>query len=133
MSRTAKGVFELNWDQKPAYDTDPGAQISRVTVTKTFQGDITGTSVAELITAMTEVPDSAGYVGIERVKGAIDGKEGTFVLQHAALSSAKTGQSISLDVVPDSATDDLEGLRGSMVVDPSSGKHQYVLTYSFER
>ena len=132
MSDIATGVFELNWDQKPPYDTDPGATISRVTVTKEFRGDIVGTSVAELITAMTEIPESAGYVGIERVQAEINGKKGTFVLQHSAVSGARAGQSLFLEVVPDTGTGDLKGLRGAMEVEPSPGEHKYHLSYSFE-
>jgi hypothetical protein len=132
MSDIATGVFELNWDQKPPYDSEPGATISRVTVTKQFRGDITGSSVAELITAMTETPDSAGYVGIERFNGDLNGKLGSFVLQHSAVSTAKGGQSLFLEVVPDSATGDLVGLRGAMEVEPSPGEHKYTLRYYFE-
>jgi hypothetical protein len=132
MSSTATGTFEVRWDPSPPYDTEPGAQIARASVSKTFRGDLTGTSTAELITAMTGVPDSAGYVGMERVTGAIGGRAGTFVLQHAGLSSARTGQTLTVDVVPDSATGELAGLRGSMQIDQSDGEHTYTLTYAFE-
>jgi hypothetical protein len=133
MTQAAKGTFTLNWDEKPPYDDEPGASIARVTVTKRFSGGIEGTGVAELIKAMTDVENSAGYVGIERIKCRLDGREGTFVLQHAALSSAKNGQSISLDVIPDSGTGELKGLAGSMDVHPAPGEHEYVLTYHFEK
>lgn len=129
--QTAKGTFKLTWEGQPPYDSEPGAQISRATVTKKYEGDINGTSVAELITAITDVEESAGYVGIERVKGSVGGKEGSFVFQHSAISDAKTGQILTLQVVPDSATGALTGLRGNMQIDASGGVHEYEFGYYF--
>jgi hypothetical protein len=55
---------------------------------------------------------SAAYAGIERVRGEIDGRKGTFVFRHSAAGSAGGGD-FRVDVVPDSATGDLRGCAAS--------------------
>ena len=42
----------------------------------TFSGDLTATSQGEMLTAMTAVEGSAGYVAVERVEGVLHGRGG---------------------------------------------------------
>ncbi|HEX6969388.1 MAG TPA: DUF3224 domain-containing protein [Micromonosporaceae bacterium] len=130
MTTRATGNFDLNWDEQPPYDKAEGATLAKVTVTKKFRGDLVGTSVAELIKAMTDVPDSAGYVAIERVTGTLHGREGSFVLQHNAIMDRGKGD-LQIRIVPDSGTGELKGISGTMHVDPSKG-HFWTLDYSID-
>ncbi len=59
-----------------------GTTLARVSIAKTFQGDLVATSTVEMLSAMTSYKGSAGYVAIERVTGALHGRTGSFVLQH---------------------------------------------------
>ncbi len=87
--------------------------MTRTVVKKTFSGALTGSSVAELLTCESE-SGSAGYVAMERVDGTLDGRAGTFVIQHGGLYDAATGEAIPYGaIVPGSATGELAGLRGS--------------------
>jgi len=82
-----------------------------------------------MLTAMTDVKGSAGYVAIERVTGRLHGRRGSFVLQHSsALTRGAPLQSIT--VVPDSGTGQLIGLAGSMTVNIADGKHSYDFEYT---
>ena len=87
--------------------------MTRTVVKKTFTGALTGSSVAELLTCESE-SGSAGYVAMERVEGTLDGRAGTFVIQHGGLFDATTGKATPYGaIVPGSATGELAGLRGS--------------------
>jgi hypothetical protein len=123
------GRFDLTrWDEE-VYDEADGVKLQTVSLAKTFEGGIRGTSTARLLQAFS--PDgSAAYVGIERVIAAIDGRKGTFVLRHSAVGSA-AGGSMNVDVVPGSGTGDLAGLTGTFTIDRSpEGEHTY--TFDFD-
>ncbi|MFB6893871.1 DUF3224 domain-containing protein [Kitasatospora sp. NPDC056327] len=131
MTNKAAGTFELVWDEKDPYHAEEGVALSKVIVTKTFVGDLVGTSVTELIKAMTPEPTSAGYVAIERFTGTVHGQEGTFVLQHSAISTRGEGD-LNIVVVPDSGTGALKNISGSFNVVVADGKHSYTLDYALE-
>ncbi|TMR95561.1 DUF3224 domain-containing protein [Nonomuraea basaltis] len=127
---TAKGTFDTaDWDAKPAFDDRDGVTLGLVTMSKTFHGDLTATSVVTLLVATTPVEDSRSYVALERIEGTLEGRSGSFAVQHNAVSD-KGEQSLRISVVPDSATGELRGLRGEMdiVIGPGGG-HSYTFDY----
>jgi Protein of unknown function (DUF3224). len=125
---TTTGRFDLTrWDED-VYDDAEGARLQRVSNAKTFEGGIRGTSETQPLQAFAQ-EGSAAYVGIERVTAEIDGRKGTFALRHSAVGNA-SGGSASIDVVPDSATGDLHGLRGTMsITRAADGEHSYTFEY----
>ncbi|MBF8193067.1 DUF3224 domain-containing protein [Nonomuraea sp. K274] len=129
-SMIAKGDFDTaGWDAEPPFDDRDGVTLGLVTMSKTFHGDLTGTSVVRLMTASTGVENSRSYVALERVEGALDGRPGTFVVQHNAVSD-RGEQSLTITVVPDSATGELRGLRGEMdILIAPDGSHSYTFDY----
>jgi hypothetical protein len=82
-----------------------------------------------MLTAGTDVKGSAGYVAIERITGTLQGRTGSFVLQHTGTMNRGVSQ-LSVTVVPDSATGQLAGLTGKMTINISDGKHSFVLDYT---
>ena len=134
MSTHARGTFEIEtWDETP-YDEQVGTKLSRTHVTKTFHGEIDGTSTAELLMAYGDVEGSAAYTGFERITASVHGRSGSFVLHHTATSDASHGPpTATLSVVPDSGTGDLSGLRGEAGIsrEPDGG-HTFSLDYDFE-
>ena len=101
----------------------------RMTIDKTFHGALSATSKGEMLSVMTAVPGSAGYVAMEIVSGSLNGKNGTFALQHSGVMD--NGQdSLIVKVVPDSGTDELTGLVGDMQIIRNGTEHSYVFTYS---
>ena len=82
-----------------------------------------------MLTAMTAVTGSAGYVAIERVAGTLNGRRGTFVLQHTG-TMTRGEQELSIMVVPDSGTDQLTGLVGRMTITIKDTTHSYDFEYT---
>ena len=76
-----------------------------------------------------DVKGSAGYVAMEHVSGTLQGRQGTFVLQHSGTMTRGVGQ-LAVTVVPDSGTAELAGLSGVMRIDMSGGTHSYVFEYA---
>jgi len=127
----ARGTFEVKMGPLAAYNQDPAAQLGRASLDKVFHGDLEGTSQGEMLTAGSPQSGSAGYVAVERVKGTLHGKRGTFALQHHATMHAGAF-SLEVVVVPGSGTDELKGLRGAMQIAIADGRHSYELEYDFD-
>jgi uncharacterized protein DUF3224 len=118
------GAFEVEFE--PMSDDDD--VISRMRVTKRFTGGLTALGCAEMLTVGTAIEDSAAYVAIECVHGVLDGRRGTFILQHSGMQRRGAG-SLVVTVVPDSGTDDLLGLRGEFTIENIGAVHTYLFDY----
>jgi hypothetical protein len=125
----AMGTFEVKVVPLAADEGVDTGGFGRLSIDKTFSGDLAGTSKGQMVGAFTAVEGSAGYVALERVTGSLGGRNGTFILQHSGSMSRGT-QSIIVTVVPDSGTGDLTGLTGTMQIIIEGKKHSYVLDYS---
>ena len=126
MEHTATGIFEVAI--VPQTDREI-TMLGRMTIDKQFHGALEATSQGQMLSAGTAVTGSAGYVAIERVAGVLDGKKGSFVLQHTATMNRGV-PSLSITVVPDSGTDELEGINGTLNIRREEGKHFYDLVYT---
>lgn len=122
----ASGTFEVKLT--PQGTDNKEAVVGRMSIDKQFQGDIEGTSKGEMLSAMTSVKGSAGYVAIEQVSGTLHGHRGTFVLQHTGTMNRGAPQ-LNITVVPDSGTGELVGLTGEMTIVIADGKHSYDFEY----
>jgi hypothetical protein len=126
----ATGTFEVKLQPLDSYATgSEGTSLGRMSIDKTFQGDLAGQSLGQMLTAMTPVEGSAGYVAIEQVNGSLHGKQGTFVLQHFGITNTAESR-ILLEVVPDSGTGELTTLTGQMTIQNEEGQHTYEFDYS---
>jgi hypothetical protein len=124
----ASGTFDVKLNPLAAYNAgDP--TMGRMSIDKQFHGDLEATSKGEMLTAGTNVKGSAGYVAIERVGGTLGGRTGTFTLQHLGVMTRGAPQ-LTIAVVPDSGTEQLAGLTGTMTIDIANGKHSYVFEYT---
>ena len=128
MSR-ATGTFEVKLAPQSADGYADGTTMGRLTLDKQFRGDLEGTSKGQMLTAITSVTGSAGYVALELVRGTIAGRGGSFILQHSGTMS-RGAQALTLTVVPDSGTDGLVGLTGTMAIIIANGSHAYEFDYS---
>ena len=131
MTRTAKGTFQVSMNPEPPYDVSDGVSLGRVTLSKVFSGELEGTSSAQMIAARGEVKASAGYVAIERFVGTIDGRKGSFILQHFGVMTRGKGD-LTVSVVPDTGTAELTGIAGRMRIQIVDGTHFYSFDYRFE-
>jgi hypothetical protein len=124
----ASGTFEVKLTPQAAEDGDAG--LGRMSIDKQFHGDLEGTSKGFMLaSAAAVVKGSGGYVAMERVTGTLKGHTGTFVLQHSGTMTRGT-PTLSVTVVPDSGTGQLEGITGTLTIKIDQGKHSYEFEYT---
>ena len=124
MTTHASGTFEVKLTPQAEE-----ASLGRLSIDKQFHGDLEATSKGQMLTAGTAVKGSAGYVAIERVSGTLQGRSGSFVLQHSGTMTRGVPQ-LTITVVPDSGTAQLAGLSGKMAINVADGKHSYAFDYA---
>ena len=119
------GTFEVKLSPQNTYARgQEGINLGRMTIDKSYAGELEAESKGEMLSAMTTVKGSAGYVAIEQVSGRLQGKTGTFVLQHFGTMN-KGQDKLILQVVPDSGSEELTGLSGDMSIRVENGQHHY--------
>ena len=124
MKTHASGTFEVTLKPLETYAGAEAPALGRRSLDKQFYGDLEGASKGEMLSAGTDVKGSAGYVAIERFAGTLAGRSGTFVFQHSGTMTRGTPE-LSVTVVPDSGTEDLTGLSGTLMIRIEGGKHFY--------
>ena len=130
MTTRATGPFDVKLAPQANDTPAEGSPLGRLSIDKQFHGDLEGTSKGEMLTAGSPtIKNSAGYVAVERVTGTLNGKTGTFALQHNATMTRGEGK-LNIIVVPDSGTGELTGLSGTMGIEITNGKHTYVFDYT---
>ena len=131
MNHHVQGPFDVK--VLPRKADNPQAEksgVGRMSLDKQFHGALDATSQGEMLALRNEAGNSGGYVAIERVTGTLDGRSGSFALQHSS-TMHKGAQHQNINVIPGSGTGELAGLSGSMViVIAEGGKHSYDFTYS---
>ena len=125
MPTRASGGFDVKLTPQSSGDES----IGRLIIDKQFHGDLDARSKGEMLAAGTAVKGSAGYVAVEKVTGMLNGRTGTFVLQHSGTMTRGEGK-LNVIVVPDSGTDELVGLSGTMAIIIKDGKHFYEFDYA---
>ena len=130
ISHTATGPFDVKLAPQPLSGVAEQSGLGRMSLDKQFHGDLEATSTGEMLSFRSPTPGSAGYVAMETVRGTLDGRAGSFVLQHS--STLTRGEPVqSVTVVPDSGTDALAGLAGRMVIAiAAGGAHSYRFDYT---
>jgi Protein of unknown function (DUF3224) len=121
----AKGEFEVKLVKISADDD----ALMRMSIDKQFSGDLVATSTGQMLAGGNEGNGARVYVALETVAGVLDGKSGSFILAHRG-TMAKTGQALSVIVVPDSGTGELAGIDGTLDIQITGGKHFYTFDYT---
>jgi len=130
-TRHATGPFDVTLTPRPDPAGVGDPVVGRMSLDKAFHGDLEATSKGQMLAVRSSVKGSAGYVAIERVVGTLHGRSGSFSLQHSGTMTRGTPKQ-SITVVPDSGTDELAGLGGTMTIEVQpGGKHLYRFDYSF--
>jgi hypothetical protein len=126
------GQFDVNlMPLEFSTEGEHNIKFSRMSIDKTFHGELRATSKGEMLSAMTTNQGSAGYVAIEQVTGSLSGKQGSFVLQHFG-TMRKGEDRLVLEVVPDSGSNELSGLSGQMKIHIEEGRHYYEFQFELE-
>src|ERR1700730_12503108 len=133
MSTRATGTFKIEgWDETTYGEAGEGGKLTRAAVKQAFSGDIEGEGAVEWL--MCYRPDqTADFVGLQRIVGALGERSGSFVmLQSAGTVDGKEARG-ELSVVPGSGTEELRGLRGPREFSAPMGSTASIpLDYDFE-
>ena len=129
MTVHAQGTFEVKLTPQLPEDKSEGSTLGRMLIEKQFHSDLEAVSHGQMLTGMTAVQGSGAYVAIERVTGTLNGRHGSFILHHLGIMVRGTPQ-LNVTVVPDSGTDQLVGIAGTMTIIIAEGKHSYDFAYS---
>ena len=127
--RRATGSFEVILQPLSNADVTGDAMLGRLLLTKKFSGDLQASARGQMLSAGTTTRGSAGYVAIDHVTGELDGRKGSFMLQHSG-SMNRGVPTLSIMVVPDSGTDELAGISGTLSINIIDGRHFYDFIYS---
>ena len=128
----ARGEFDVKVTPLPLSGPAEDSALGRMSIEKEFRGDLVGIGKGQMLTAMTGVEGSAAYVAIERVTGVLEGREGSFALQHRG-EMDRGRQDMYVNVVPDSGTGALAGIKGMLLIIVEGKEHRYDLAYSLPR
>ena len=108
-TRAVAKVSVQSSEAKP-YDEAAGPALVEVHLIETFTGDINGDSPVRALQARRD-DRSANLVSMQRFRGTLGGRRGTFILQgHETVENGRI--TATWFVVPGSGTDELSGLRG---------------------
>ena len=129
--------FEVTgWDATPYGEAGEGPLLSEAQVVKRYHGDLDAEGRARVLMCRASADGplaNAGYVASEQVSGSLDGREGTFVLQHWGIAEAAARPSTAGHVVPGSGTGDLAGLSATIEITVGEdGTHTLSLDYRIE-
>ncbi len=100
------------WDETPYDELDAAPKLTRARVTKRYVGVIEGEGTLDML-MMHRADGSAVFTGLERVRGRVDGRSGTFVAQHDGVFENGVAKGTWV-VVSGSGTDQLERLEGKV-------------------
>jgi Protein of unknown function (DUF3224) len=126
---TAKGTFDVKITPQASDLAPEGPNLGRMSLDKQYHGDLNATAKGEMLTAAgLAVKGSAAYSAIERVSGTLHGKNGSFALQHTGIMD-RGKPTLTITVVPDSATGELIGLTGKLDIIIEGKQHSYAFDY----
>lgn len=127
----ATGTFEVKVTPEAQAPGEDGAlPTSRMGLTKTFSGGLTGTARGTMLAAGVPQPGhAAAYVAIDQFAGTVDGKAGGFLLLHHGTMTKAGGGDLLITVAPDTGTGALAGIEGTLTIDVVGGIHHYDFAY----
>lgn len=129
VTKHASGSFDVKVSPEGTPDKAEGSTLGRMSLDKQYHGALEAAGKGDMLTAGTDVKGSGAYVAIERVIGTLNGRTGSFVLQHTGTMTQGV-PTMSITVVPDSGSGQLAGIAGKLNITIESGKHSYVLDYT---
>jgi hypothetical protein len=122
LSARANGAFDVKISPLTLSEQSADPKLGRMAIEKQYHGDLEAAAKGEMLTAQSEMKDSGVYVAVERVTGTLNGKRGSFAMYHSGIMNRGKPE-LTITVVPDSGTEELQGLTGTMNIKIDNGKH----------
>ena len=117
MTKHLEAPFTLDkWEGDADPSAEGGPDAGHVLLAKTYSGpDLVGSATGHALTTRGE--RGASYVAQERIVGTLDGRIGSFVLEHSASMGEGFPTSMQAAVVHGSGTGELLDLAGTGIVE----------------
>ncbi|MER7013085.1 DUF3224 domain-containing protein [Saccharopolyspora sp. NPDC000359] len=119
------------WDERTV-GTDEHPKLAQASITNTFTGGIEAGEVACEYTLVYSEDLTGAFTGVQLVRGAVDGREGSFALQERGHFGADGGIRSTFEVVPGSGTGELAGLHGTGEYTAEHGVRAVPFTFDYE-
>jgi hypothetical protein len=129
MNLHAEGQFDVKNIPLAPDDSTAGTGIGRFGLDKQYHGDLEGTAKGIMLGFGNPAQGSAGYVALEQVTGTLQGRSGSFALQHSGQMQPGVFE-LDVRIVPGSGTGQLAGIGGSVTFTNASGIHSYKFDYA---
>lgn len=129
MKTQAKGTFDVKVIPVPPDEKAQETGIGRFLLDKQFHGDLEASSKGEMIASGSPASGSGGYVAMEKVSGILNGRKGSFMLQHNGTMQGGAAE-MNVVVIPGSGTEELAGIEGKLTIIIADGKHSYEFEYT---
>lgn len=129
MPSNAQGTFEVKTAPLPPDEATAATSIGRYSLDKVYRGDLEAVSAGEMLGAGDPATGTAGYVAIEHVSGTLQGRNGSFALQHFGTMDGGKFE-MNVRVVPGSGSGQLEGIAGTLTITIAGGQHSYAFEYT---
>jgi hypothetical protein len=133
MSTQTTGTFTLaGWDEKPAGAAEGGAKLAHAVVTNVFSEGIEATATNCVYDLVYVTAKTGVFSGYELVAGALDGRGGSFVLEHRGHFDEEGTVHCALEVVSGSGSGELAGLTGRGGFTAPAGTKEITYTLDYE-
>lgn len=131
MSSQIKCTFKIDsWKEDPFSKKEDGPTLIRASVIQSYSGSLKAKSTIEYL--MTNFEDgTSSFIGIEEIIGELDGKSGSFLLNHKGSHKDGVAKS-SFDIISDSGTGELEGISGSGHYEATHDQSTFTLFYELK-
>jgi hypothetical protein len=125
MTKILNGIFQITgWDEKPYLENDDGSKQSHAKINQNYFGDLQGSSDIQYLMTY-QMDGTAIFVGFETVTGTINGKTGSFVIQHTGKFEAGAATS-NFAIVPNSGKNELTNISGNgFFISGENGQAKY--------
>lgn len=131
MSSQIECSFKIeSWDETEFSKSEDGPKLNKASVKQSYSGALEGSSAIEYLMAAFR-GDVSTFIGIEEVIGELDGKSGSFLLQHNGTHEDGAAKS-TFEIIPHSGTGELEGISGSGHYEASHEESTFKLFYEFK-
>jgi hypothetical protein len=129
MSHHVEGPFDVKTSPLAADEITTGTTLRRYGLDKLYHGPLDATAKGEMLGSGSPATGAAGYVAIEEVTGTLEGRKGSFALQHWGTMGSGNFE-LRVEIVPGSGTGELQGIAGTLTITNNAGKHSYALDYT---
>lgn len=131
MSSQIKCSFKIEkWDEIEFSKSENGPKLNKASVKQTYSGAMEGTSTIEYLMT-TFLDERSSFIGIEEFLGELEGRSGSFLLQHNGTHDNGVAKS-TFEIIPHSGTGELEGIAGSGHYEASHEESTFKLFYEFK-